>query len=113
MKTLFDSLPLAATDDPISSFEAAERIKSTGLGGQCLQCLEALKRHDGITSKLLAETERLDRIMCARRLPNLRRLGLVQHCSHPCSLICRPDCSLVMYKANPKEILWWIRKEQQ
>jgi hypothetical protein len=72
--------PVAANADPVTSHIAAETVTASGLRKrQCEQVLSALRRHDGATSFELATWEDLDRHMVARRLPDLRSLGLVRN----------------------------------
>ncbi len=75
--TLFDP-PLARKDDPLGSHEAAKKlIKSGRRKSQKQRVLEALRRNPGCTSAELAVYSGLDRIMCARRLPDLAYDGKV------------------------------------
>lgn len=70
--------PLFSRSDPHTSAVAAEELVCSGVHAkQCRQVLEALRRHPGSTSAELAQRSGLDRFLCARRLPDLRRAGLV------------------------------------
>jgi hypothetical protein len=110
--------PLSANADPISSFEVAEQKKET-INRQALIVLESLKKHSGVCSKELSDLSGLDRIVCARRLPNLRSLGYAQNCPRPCDEApCKqgrnndscPSSKFKKYK-GAKQILWFVREK--
>ena len=77
---------LARTDGPDTSAEAVERMDATGaLAGQRGAVLAALRAHPGCTSAELAEAMGVDRVITARRLPDLRSLGhVVEGEPRPC-----------------------------
>ena len=84
---LFDQIPSSHATDPITSLIAEDRVNRTGVRGkQCRQVFEALQRNPGSTSAELAYLMDVDRVMPARRLPDLEKLGFVKkgdirHCA--------------------------------
>lgn len=90
--------PHARNSDPASSFEAAERLHKTGLGGkQRLAVYHALREHQGATSKELAEFMDVDRYTPARRLKELEDAGWV------CRGL-RRKCRI----SGIESVTWWI-----
>lgn len=64
--------------DPHTSVEAAERIESSGVAGaQRARCLAVVQATPGLTAAEIAQAAGLERHVPSRRLPELRRLGLV------------------------------------
>ena len=77
LQLAFDK-PRSRSSDPASSkMAAAEMERSGALGKQRQQVLEALRVHGPCTSAELAFRASLDRHAVARRLPELREMGLV------------------------------------
>lgn len=77
-KAMMNMEPHARNSDPAGSFEAAERLHKTGLGGkQRMAVYHALRQHQGATSKELAEFMGVDRYTPARRLTELEQVGWV------------------------------------
>lgn len=74
---LFEGRPAARRADPNSSHAAADLVHShTNIAkSQREQCLAALKKYPGSTSKQLAQLAGLDRTMVARRLPEMEIEG--------------------------------------
>jgi len=73
-----DVEPLSGRQDPVGSFEAAGRMKATGLAGkQRLAVYHGLRVNQGVTSAELARDMACDRHAPARRLPELERAGWV------------------------------------
>lgn len=71
--------PLSHSRDPVTSFEAAERLYRSGkLNGQCKAVFKALRSNSGATSAELAKKMSVDRHLPARRLPDLARQGLIE-----------------------------------
>lgn len=69
---LFADTPRARRTDPVTSHEAADRIKASGeLGRQQMEVLAAVRRWPGLSSLELAERMGRDRYMVAKRLPEL------------------------------------------
>jgi hypothetical protein len=69
--------PVARRSDPESSHLAAREVTDSGrMEGQCLGVLALLKKHPLSTSLELGQ-HGYDRFVCARRLPQLERAGLV------------------------------------
>jgi len=78
LTTLLDP-PLAHSMDPLSSFLAGEKHHRSGRwDSQKAAVLKALRQNDGSTSAELARVMDVNRYVCARRLPDLERAGLVQ-----------------------------------
>lgn len=71
--------PRSRTNDPASSKRAEESAKRSGTmrGGRVL-AMELVEKYPGRTSKQLAELGTLDRHMLAKRLPELRAMGLAR-----------------------------------
>lgn len=70
--------PLSHRNDPETSREAAEKLVASGrLTGQRKAVLEALRQCDGGTHGELGRVMGCDWLVAARRLPELRRMGLV------------------------------------
>lgn len=79
MELFTDPDSLAHKGDPQTSRRAAVRLVESGAhAAQSRIVLAALKAHPGLTSKQLAEQANLDRYTVARRLPDLRKAGLVR-----------------------------------
>lgn len=77
-KAMMNMEPHTRNADPASSFEAAERLRRSGLSGkQRLAVYHALREHQGATSKELAEFMGGDRYTPARRLKELEEAGWV------------------------------------
>lgn len=80
------AVSLSRRSDPATSrLAASETVESGRLGVQKAAVLAALREHTGSTSAELAQRSGLDRYLVARRLPDLRRDGLVvagqaRHC---------------------------------
>ena len=71
--------PRARRNDASSSHEAAAAMERTGAAWtQALAVLAALKLTPGCTSHELAERMHVERVMPARRLPELAALNLVR-----------------------------------
>lgn len=75
--------PLAAAGDPASSHLAAHELTSSGRrDSQKREILEWLRRQPRpLTSAEIAHAASIDRYVCARRLPDLQRDGLVERCA--------------------------------
>lgn len=72
-------MPRARRTDPSSSHAAAAHVSRAGIARrQCGQVLAALKNYKHRTSNELAVASGLDRYVVARRLPELRKKGLVR-----------------------------------
>jgi hypothetical protein len=70
----------ARNSDPSSSHDSAAHVAKKGIARrQCEAVLAALKLRPGRTSNELADEAGLDRYVVARRLPELRGRGLVEH----------------------------------
>ena len=80
-----ESRQLARRDDPESSHRAAKRVTASGRRKNQLMVVHlAVLEHPGLTSRQLADTIQThpdffghDRYTTARRLPELKRIGLV------------------------------------
>ena len=73
-----DAQVLARTGDFKSSHEAADRLTKSGARArQKASVLAYVRECPGFTSRELAERYKDDRYMIARRLPDLRKDGLV------------------------------------
>jgi len=119
-RTLFDSLPRAHVSDPATSYEAAARVRNSHLG----VVLAAVRRRPGRTSAEIAAAaegaipnDTYHEV--ARRLPELRRLGLVQHCGAPgCTGRCKGEfawCERAVKAVGPTgrpAMCWWPRDRQ-
>lgn len=85
MRMLFDDLPaitasptrIARRDDPDTSHFAASEISQRLLASQKLAILRFVVRRGGLTSLEIARESGIDRYVVARRLPDLRKDGLV------------------------------------
>ena len=76
---VYEPAPHAATADPVTSHEAAEAAKRSGLvARQAAQVLDAIRKTPGLTSAELAQRHGLDRYMVARRMSDLKHAGLVR-----------------------------------
>lgn len=76
----FDAVrfPRARVSDPTGSHEAAARMERTGKAkAQAEQVLAAFRRFPMATSAELAKLANLDRVMVARRCPELAKVGLL------------------------------------
>ncbi len=76
---LFGGRPMARRSDHDSSHAAADRLEASGAAAsQRAKALELVRRFPGMSSLQLARLGKVDRVMLARRLPELRRDGLVE-----------------------------------
>lgn len=75
-----DRASLAASSDPISSHIAAAEVTSSGRRASQKAAIVTWLRiqERPLTSMEIAHAAGLDRYMCARRLPDLERDGLVE-----------------------------------
>ena len=74
--------PRAKSNDPITSYLAAEHVEKSGMARRQQDAvLIAVRSRPGATSQELATElgQVLDRYVFARRLPELERRGLVMH----------------------------------
>lgn len=70
---------IARWHDPETSHDAAQAITASGRrDAQAQAVLGAVLAYPGSTSAELAQLRGLDRYVCARRLPELERLGRVR-----------------------------------
>ncbi len=97
--------PLSRNSDPLSSFQAADRLSRSGKYlSQKEAVFEALRRNDGATSAELAAYMVVDRHMPARRLPDLVRDGRVtQGLPRSCKVLSGPGDDDKVLCAT-----WWI-----
>lgn len=78
-RTLFDLIPSAGTRDPVTSFEAAERVNKSGRRQANIERVyKAVQNHSGYTSRELSYIVDLERHEVARRLSDLLKMGLVR-----------------------------------
>ncbi len=71
---------MARRDDPVTSHEAAAKHVATGKADPNRRlCLAVVAEHPGRTSAEIAELAGLSRHEAARRLPELRKDGLVRN----------------------------------
>jgi len=83
--------------DPPTSDEAAERVERSDRAGTHRKlCMEAVLRRPGMTGAEVARETGLERHEASRRLPELRRAGLVR-CGDP--RICEVR--------GTKQVSWW------
>ena len=71
------SLPLCRASDPITSFEAADRVKEFQ-ADHCTRILAALKRMGQSGAEQIAAMTGMDAYQVRKRLPELQKNGLVQ-----------------------------------
>lgn len=72
------AFPRARRTDPSSSHDAATMVEDLGIAkAQAQRVLDALRRFPMATSKELSKLAGLDRVMVARRLPELAKAGIV------------------------------------
>jgi len=69
--------PRSRRTDPASSGLAAQRIGKVGARQQAAIILEAIRRHPGRTAEGLEEPTGLHKSAIGKRLPELRRAGLI------------------------------------
>jgi hypothetical protein len=73
-------VPVASSraTDPAASAEAAHQVEASGVAGaQRAICLERVRATPGLTAAEIAVEAELERHVPSRRLPELRRAGLV------------------------------------
>jgi len=88
---------LARGTDPSTSHEAAEQLIQTGTASnQRDACLAVLRQQDGQTSAEIGVMVG-DRHMPARRLPDLKKLGLVRKGE---ARVCRAN--------GTRAVTWWV-----
>jgi predicted HTH transcriptional regulator len=76
-KLIFNN-PIARQQDPETSHEAAEFITTTGIrANQCRWVLKAVLATPGLTASELAKRHNIDHPIMHKRLPDLRKKGLV------------------------------------
>jgi len=70
--------PLSRNHDPLPSYQAADGLKQTGIGGrQRFAVYQALRKNQGVTSAELSRIMDCDRYTPSRRLPELARAGWI------------------------------------
>lgn len=69
-----DNRQLARRSDPITSHEAAERVKEFAAGHHKM-ILDCLKEHGPLSPDQIATRIRLDKFQICRRLPELEKSG--------------------------------------
>jgi len=72
---LFDLFKRARSDDPVTSFEAAEQVKPEKHFQMILECL---KTHGPLGKDGIANLTGLESVAISRRLPELQTMGLVK-----------------------------------
>jgi len=72
---LFDLFKRARSNDPVTSFEAADQVKPEKHFKMILDCL---KQHGPMGKDGIAQHTKLDAVAIARRLPELQTMGLVK-----------------------------------
>jgi DNA-binding transcriptional ArsR family regulator len=79
---------LSRTTDPATSSEAASLVEASGAADcQRAKCLAVVRATPGLTACEIAEAAGIDRYAASRRLPELRKAGLVVNGSaRPCSV---------------------------
>lgn len=99
MQTELNFEAKARASDPQTSHDAAAKVKESGaLAAQREQCLAAVRAFPGLTAAELAVAMRCERHVPSRRLPELRRVGLV---SSPLERI------RVCRNTGNKSLTWW------
>ena len=94
-----ENIPHSANCDPVTSYEAADYlIKSGKMNKQLTKVYEALKLNDGATSAELAIFMNTERVLPARRLPDLKKLLLIENGKQR---VCR--------KTGFKSLTWFIK----
>jgi len=85
--------PLSHRDDPLSSYQAGDRVLRSGkVKGQMKFCLLAVRRWPGRTSAELAQLAGMDRYSVARRLPALEHRGFVKKGGERLCTVCKSKC---------------------
>ena len=97
LKTHFG--PVARTKDPAASFVAGDLAQEKFAHKHRQLLLGLIKDRPGLTTKEMARYCTLERHQIARRTSELRRAGLVHHCSSP---YCR-GCE----HTGKAEMRWW------
>ena len=72
---LFDIFKRARSDDPITSFEAADQVKPEKHFRMIVDCL---KTHGPLGKDGIANLTGLESVAISRRLPELQTMGLVK-----------------------------------
>jgi len=104
-KTLFDG-PTSKTNDPITSYEAAESIRCSGKAEtQRSIVLRYLRKHGPATSGELGMLVGGDRYCCHRRLPELVVIGLVERTGYRRCRVTKKRC-LVWSAIKPESTLY-------
>ncbi len=86
-------MPMAHKDDPLSSYQAGDRVLQSGkLKGQMKICFFGVRRWPGRTSAELAELLGCSRYDTARRLPTLEHRGLVKKSRSRMCTVCKSVC---------------------
>lgn len=76
----FDAPAQARRTDPATSHEAARQVEASGVAShQRERCLAEVRRLSGQTAAEIADRTGLERHVPSRRLPELRRQGLVRN----------------------------------
>lgn len=85
--------PLAHRDDPLSSYQAGEKILKSGkLRGQMRAVYFALKQYPNTTSAELSRYASLDRYNIARRLSVLANRDLIERGPERMCRVCHSPC---------------------
>ena len=94
---LFQASARARATDPATSHEAAIDVERSGIAQtQRRECLRIIQKHPGRTSAEIAALGGFNRHMPARRLPDLRKAGIVYNGS---SRICK--------ERGTKALVWY------
>lgn len=100
-QTTLDFDAPSRTTDPDTSRMAANRIAESGaLAAQRTKCLEAVLAEPGLTAAEIAQVVGCERHVPSRRLPELRRAGLV---SSP------RDRARVCRVTGNVSLTWWMK----
>jgi len=77
---LFADMPISHRNDAVSSFKAADRHKASDNWSKQRQAvLKALQTLVCATAKEISEFSGIDRYIVSRKLPDLRRAGVVEN----------------------------------
>lgn len=102
--SLFE-LPMSKAADPVTSDQAAEKLKKSGrLKGQRLNVYNAVKKWPGRTSAEIADNMDIDRHTAAKRLPELRNAGYLVNGKIRKCRVCKNNCLTWFVKENEDAI---------
>ncbi len=101
--------PASHTHDPLSSYEAAERVTKSGVRAENKrEVLKAVIAHEGCTSRELTAHCPLDRTEIGRRLPDLRDNDYAVYNPKKDGIKTKRACTV----GRGTAMTWWVERRR-